>query len=167
MMGGCIWEFADHAIYHENGLYKYTYGGDHGENKHDGNFCVDGLFLPDRTPHSGALQMKNCYRPVRIIKHDGDNLEFYNYKCFTKADYTVKWQYLLDGNVAQEGEITLDIEPRSHQNVKLDIQHANGDEALVFTYLDGDFEVAKEQIVNFSDDVKTYENTEKTHRLPK
>ena len=105
--------------------------------------------------------MKNCYRPVRIIKHDGDNLEFYNYKCFTKADYTVKWQYILDGNVVQEGEITLDIEPRSHQNVKLDIQHANGDEALVFTYLDGDFEVAKEQIVNFSDDVKTYENTEK------
>lgn len=161
MMGGCIWEFADHAIYHEDGLYKYTYGGDHGENKHDSNFCVDGLFLPDRTPHSGALQMKNCYRPVRITKHDGDNLEFHNYKCFTKADYTVKWQYLLEGNVAQEGEITLDIEPRSHQNVKLDIQHANGDEALVFTYLDGDFEVAKEQIVNFSDDVKTYENTEK------
>ena len=161
MMGGCIWEFADHAIYHEDGLYKYTYGGDHGENKHDGNFCVDGLFLPDRTPHSGALQMKNCYRPVRITKHDGDNLEFYNYKCFTKADYTVKWQYLIEGNVAQEGEITLDIEPHSHQNVKLDIQHANGDEALVFTYLDGDFEVAKEQIVNFSDDVKTYENTEK------
>lgn len=161
MMGGCIWEFADHAIYHEDGLYKYTYGGDHGENKHDSNFCVDGLFFPDRTPHSGALQMKNCYRPVRITKHDGDNFEFYNYKCFTKADYTVKWQYLLEGNVAQEGEITLDIEPRSHQNVKLDIQHAKGDEALVFTYLDGDFEVAKEQIVNFADDVKVYENTEK------
>lgn len=161
MMGGCIWEFADHAIYHEDGPIKYTYGGDHGENKHDSNFCVDGLFFPDRTPHSGALQMKNCYRPVRIVKHNGDSFEFHNYKCFTKADYTVKWNYLVDGNVAQNGEFTLDIEPRSHQTVKLDIEHAKGDEAIVFTYLDGDFEVASEQIVNFADDVKVYENTEK------
>ena len=30
LMGGCIWEFADHAIYHDNGPLKYTYGGDHG-----------------------------------------------------------------------------------------------------------------------------------------
>ncbi len=24
MMGGCIWEFADHAVYHENSDYKYS-----------------------------------------------------------------------------------------------------------------------------------------------
>lgn len=44
MLGGCIWEFADHAAYHENEKIKYTYGGDHGEEKHDGNFCMDGCF---------------------------------------------------------------------------------------------------------------------------
>lgn len=47
-----------HAVYHENEKVKYTYGGDHGEEKHDGNFCMDGLFFPDRTPHSGAKQRK-------------------------------------------------------------------------------------------------------------
>lgn len=30
-MGGCIWEWADHAIDHEGEKIKYTYGGDHGE----------------------------------------------------------------------------------------------------------------------------------------
>ena len=41
LTGGCIWEWADHSVYHENGKYKYTYGGDHGERIHDDNFCVD------------------------------------------------------------------------------------------------------------------------------
>ena len=47
-MGGCIWEWADHSVYDENAKYKWTYGGDHNEPIHDGNFCVDGLFFPDR-----------------------------------------------------------------------------------------------------------------------
>lgn len=64
-MGGCIWEWADHSVYDENAKYKWTYGGDHNEPIHDGNFCVDGLFYPDRKPSSGALEMKVCYRPIR------------------------------------------------------------------------------------------------------
>ena len=31
MLGGCIWEFCDHAAYHADGPVHYTYGGDHGE----------------------------------------------------------------------------------------------------------------------------------------
>ncbi len=52
LMGGCVWEMVDHAILHEDG--SYTYGGDHGEWEHDKNFCVDGMFYPDRTPSVGA-----------------------------------------------------------------------------------------------------------------
>ena len=151
MLGGCIWEFADHAIYNENGPYKYTYGGDHGENKHDGNFCVDGLFFPDRTPHSGALQMKNCYRPVRCTKHDGNSIELYNYKYFTNADYKLCWSYLVDGKSVQNGEIQLDIEPRKSQRFELDIQRMEGDQAITLRYFDGDFEVACEQVVELAD----------------
>lgn len=147
MLGGCIWEFADHAIYHENGKYKYTYGGDHGEYKHDGNFCVDGLFYPDRTPHAGALQMKNCYRPVRIIKHSENEFTFKNYKCFTNAVYTVKWNCTDNGVELAHGELALDIPPRSKQAVKLQAPDTKGDKAITFTYYDGEFEIACEQIV--------------------
>ena len=85
MLGGCIWEFADHAAYHENEKIKYTYGGDHGEEKHDGNFCMDGLFFPDRTPHTGAKQMKNCYRPVRCERITDNRYAFFNHKYFENA----------------------------------------------------------------------------------
>lgn len=61
MCGGFVWEWCDHAIAHgtaENGKTRYYYGGDHGETIHDGNFCVDGLVYPDRTPHTGLLEYK-------------------------------------------------------------------------------------------------------------
>ncbi len=58
LMGGFVWEWADHAIKTEKG---FLYGGDFGETEHDGNFCVDGLLTPDRKMKSGALEMKAVY----------------------------------------------------------------------------------------------------------
>ena len=143
MMGGCIWEYADHAVYHENGRYKYTYGGDHGEEKHDGNFCVDGLFFPDRTPHSGAYQMKNCYRPVRCEYSDG-KLIFRNLFFFKNANFTVKWNAIgRNGEETGSGEFGIDIEPGGKFETKLDFA---GSDAVVFRYFSGDFEIASEQL---------------------
>ncbi len=140
MMGGCIWEFADHAVYHEDGKYKYTYGGDHGEEKHDGNFCVDGLFFPDRTPHSGAYQMKNCYRPVRA-EFGKNRVTFRNLKYFTNAGYTVKWHTVNPScEGGKSGEISLNIPPRGECSYDLDC----GSDTVVLRYFDGDFEVASE-----------------------
>ena len=76
LMGGCVWEFADHAVLHEDG--SYTYGGDHGEWEHDRNFCVDGMFCPDRSPSTGALITKFIYRPVRVRWLGGDSFEIFN-----------------------------------------------------------------------------------------
>lgn len=58
MMGAFVWEWADHAVKTERG---YLYGGDFGEEEHDGNFCVDGLLTSDRKPKSSALEMKAVY----------------------------------------------------------------------------------------------------------
>lgn len=154
MLGGCIWEFVDHAIYHEDGKFEYTYGGDHGEWKHDGNFCVDGLFFPDRSPHSGALQMKNCYRPVRVKEIGKNQFEFKNYNRFKTADYTVKWAYSVDGIEEQSGEFTLNTLPQGKEKISLDIAEKAGDTAVTFTYFDGDFEVASEQVLKLLSDKK-------------
>ena len=81
MFGGCVWEMVDHAVLHEDG--SYTYGGDHGEWEHDGNFCVDGMFYPDRSPSTGARIAKFIYRPIRV-RHIGHNLfEVFNTRSFT------------------------------------------------------------------------------------
>lgn len=69
LCGGFVWEWCDHAIYKgkaENGKGIYYYGGDHGEEIHDGNFCMDGLVYPDRKPHVGLKEYKNIYRPARV-----------------------------------------------------------------------------------------------------
>ena len=70
LCGGFVWEWCDHAIYQgqaANGKEKYLYGGDFGEEVHDGNFCMDGLVYPDRTPHTGLLEYQNVYRPARVV----------------------------------------------------------------------------------------------------
>ncbi len=73
--GGFIWEWCDHGIVQgqtEDGKVKYGYGGDFGEKHNDGNFCMDALTYPDRTPHTGLLEAKQVYRPVRVTKGEGE-----------------------------------------------------------------------------------------------
>ena len=70
IMGGCAWEWCDHATYEgENPVHgpMYHYGGDAGEFPQDGNFCLDGLVYPDRRPHTGLLEYGNVLRPVRAF----------------------------------------------------------------------------------------------------
>ncbi len=72
--GGFIWEWCDHAVYAgttRQGKPMLHYGGDSGEELHDGNFCVDGLVSPLRRPGSGYLEMKQVYRPVRAAMENG------------------------------------------------------------------------------------------------
>lgn len=148
-MGGCIWEWADHAVYHEEGKYKYTYGGDHGERKHDGNFCVDGLVFPDRTLHTGAMVMKAVYRPIRATFSGNNVFTFKNTNSFVNADYiTVKWVLLNDGYEVQSGTFPLDIEPECEQQIMINYDvAADCEQHITFTYSDNEgTELATEQI---------------------
>ena len=110
MCGGFVWEWCDHAIAHgtaENGKTIYAYGGDHGEEIHDGNFCMDGLVYPDRTVHTGLLEHKNVYRPARVISYDKESgeLVLHNYMDFDDLKDYVKISYELtqDGLVISKG----------------------------------------------------------------
>ncbi len=115
MCGGFVWEWCDHAIdkgIAENGKTMYFYGGDHGEELHDGNFCLDGLVYPDRTPHTGLAEYKNVHRPVRVasfVQKTG-KLVLKNHMDFTKLHDFVSVQYELvrDGEVAAVGELEPD-----------------------------------------------------------
>ncbi len=76
LTGGFIWEWSDHAILQgitEDGRIKYGYGGDFAERHNDGNFCMDAVTYPDRTPHTGLLEAKQVYRPVRVTKGERDD----------------------------------------------------------------------------------------------
>ncbi|WP_370774142.1 glycoside hydrolase family 2 TIM barrel-domain containing protein [Clostridium sp.] len=85
----------------KDGKKAYGYGGDFGEENHDGNFCVDGLVYPDRTPHTGLLEYKNINRPIRALEFDQANkkvklknmLDFTNINEFLDITYKVLFRW--------------------------------------------------------------------------
>ena len=114
LIGGCVWEMADHAVLHEDG--SYTYGGDHGEWEHDGNFCVDGMFYPDRTPSTGAKIAKFIYRPIRVTWLGGDNFEIFNTKAFTPGR---RYELKLEWSDGSEEKMVPWVDPLERQKVKI------------------------------------------------
>ena len=128
MCGGFVWEWCDHAIAHgtaENGKTIYAYGGDHGEEIHDGNFCVDGLVYPDRTVHTGLLEYKNVYRPARVISYDKESKELvlHNYMDFDDLKDYVKISYELtqDGLVISKGKLP-EVSAAPHSEGKINLK---------------------------------------------
>lgn len=82
LMGGFIWEWADHGVRYEiDGL---RYGGDFGEYMHDGNFCIDGIVFADRKIKAGTKQMKYYYQPLKF-ERNGNELVIKN-KNFFKTE---------------------------------------------------------------------------------
>ena len=128
MCGGFVWEWCDHAIAHgtaENGKTIYAYGGDHGEEIHDGNFCMDGLVYPDRTVHTGLLEYKNVYRPARVISYDKESgeLVLHNYMDFDDLKDYVKISYELtqDGLVISKGKLS-EVSAAPHSEGKINLK---------------------------------------------
>ena len=128
MCGGFVWEWCDHAIAHgtaENGKAIYAYGGDHGEEIHDGNFCMDGLVYPDRTVHTGLLEYKNVYRPARVISYNKESgeLVLHNYMDFDVLKDYVKIHYELtqDGLVISKGKLP-EVSAAPHSEGKINLK---------------------------------------------
>ncbi len=115
--GGFIWEWSDHSVIlgeTPDGRKKYGYGGDWGEKHNDGNFCMDALTYPDRTPHTGLLETMQVYRPIRVgkgakigefILHN--LLEHVDPGTYLEGTYEISY----DGAVVSGSVFTFHIEP--------------------------------------------------------
>ena len=126
MCGGFVWEWCDHAVAagtSDDGRPVFRYGGDHGEDIHDGNFCVDGLVSPDRVPHPGLAELKNVQRPARVVEYDQDEglLTIHNDLDHTDlSQYArVSWEVRCDGVVVDRGDIDLTDPVPPHTSVML------------------------------------------------
>ena len=75
LQGGCVWEWLDHGIRQKtaDGQEYFAYGGDFGDQPNDGNFVIDGLLFPDRTPSPGLLEYKKVIEPVKVEEVDLKN----------------------------------------------------------------------------------------------
>ena len=151
LIGGCVWEMVDHAVLHPDG--SYTYGGDHGEWEHDKNFCVDGMFYPDRSPSTGARITGFIYRPIRVSWLGGDEFEIFNTKAFTPG---FRYELRCSWSDGSEFKLIPDCEPLERVRVRIDTsehirasEEAGTDCLLMVTAFDRKTkrEVSREQIV--------------------
>ena len=114
LLGGCVWEFTDHSI--QTGEGKFTYGGDFGEDPHDGNFCVDGLVYPDRRVHTGLLELKQAIKPFEIKQQGRGKYGITNKRKFRSlSDLTLVASYEFNGLPVLTETFTLDAQPGQTQ----------------------------------------------------
>lgn len=99
--GGFIWEWIDQGIPlgESGGKVTYGYGGDFGEELHDGDFVIDGLVFPDRKPSPGLVEFKKVSEPVRIERAASGNLRIANHYDFISLDHLAFTWHLLDEGV--------------------------------------------------------------------
>jgi len=125
LAGGFVWEWTDHSVKTKTpgGLDYYAYGGDFGDKPNDGNFCIDGLVYPDRTPHKGLLEMKNVIAPVRTEAVDlkSGEIRITNLYDFTSLSHLIlKWKVEKDGEVVDSGMLdNIRIAPQKFKTISL------------------------------------------------
>ncbi len=176
--GGFVWEWCDHAGilgYTQDGKPKYGYGGDFGEAHHDGNFCMDALTYPDRRPHTGLLELKQVYRPVRVKKSCvSDLFVFESMLEFENAGEILDCRYEItrDGGVIAEGTLEFSLLPRGKAEVHVPEAGRRFDEdayiRFVFTakkdteYWEKGYEICFDQLKLFSgEQIKSYGDEKK------
>jgi beta-galactosidase/beta-glucuronidase len=139
LMGGCIWEWADHGIMkEENGQKYYAYGGDFGEWPYDGCFCVDALTYPDRTPHTGLLEYKHVIRPVRAAMVDEAKgvVSFRNYYSFLSLSHLLGRYAVVSGKeTLAQGEFTLSTPAGETEEIALNLGFYPAGSYLNFTFV--------------------------------
>lgn len=125
LQGGFIWEMWDHGPVQtlSDGTKRNAYGGDYGEEKHDGNFCCDGMVFPDRTPKPAMHEFKALAAPVVItaVKAATGQFKVFNKNFFKDLNqYQLQWNITCDGEVQDSGVVKLPkVAPRKSANFKV------------------------------------------------
>jgi len=112
--GGFIWEWRDHGIATTTpeGQTFYRYGGEYGDDPHNGNFCIDGLIFPDSTPSPALLSAKYVNQPVAARLLDQAEgcvtVALQNRLTFRALNFLrLHWELLASGQVVQTGTLEL------------------------------------------------------------
>ena len=111
--GGFIWEWIDHGVrtHTADGVEFFAYGGDFGEELHDGNFIADGLVFPDRTPSPGLIEFKKVIEPLAIeVRADGVRIVNKHDFVDTSA-YRFLWTLEVDGTALRTGALDVPVLP--------------------------------------------------------
>ena len=148
LIGGCIWEWADHVFEDDQG--RRFYGGDFDELTHDFNFCADGLVFADRTLKAGSLEAKQVYAPFEV-EYSDNTLRIFNKFDFTDlCEITLEYTHTIDGKTVASGVLSASAEPGEFCEIPLNISHAPchfAESLTVFAKNSDGHEIGAKQIV--------------------
>lgn len=176
LQGGFIWDWVDQGLIKttEEGEEYWAYGGDFGPKDvpSDGNFCLNGLVDPDRTPKPSLWEVKKVQQFIqfKIVDAQLGKISIENEYDFTNLDeYNFKWELLTNGKSIINGEIEqLNIAPTKIQIIDIPyINKLDATKELILTIsaytkheknlVPANHEVAWEQFVLNSPSTKTNE----------
>ncbi|MFN8241881.1 MAG: beta-galactosidase domain 4-containing protein [Bacteroidales bacterium] len=127
--GGFIWDWVDQGLLKtsETGEKYWAYGGDFGPEgiRSDGNFCLNGLVWPDRTPHPGLNEVKKVYQYISFKPVDlkSGMISVKNKYGFTNlSHFNFSWEIMCEGKQLQTGKFNIPLPPGKESNVLLDFK---------------------------------------------
>ncbi len=131
-IGACVWDWIDQGLeeYDKDGRKYYTYGGDYGDKPNSGNFCINGLLFPDRTPSPKLYEVKKVYQYIKFKAGDLSNGEVVienNYAFTDLNEFNVNWCVTEDGLEIYRDRLTdFSLAPASKKMVKVDLDCLSG-----------------------------------------
>jgi beta-galactosidase len=66
LQGGFIWQFTDHTL-DPDGDGRYRYGGDFGDETHNGPMLANGVVFSDLTPKPAMYEARGLFSPIRLV----------------------------------------------------------------------------------------------------
>ncbi len=127
LQGGFVWDWVDQALVQTlaDGNERLAYGGDFGDQPHDGPFCLNGLVDTHRIPHPSLLELAAVIAPVRIEAVDGARgvLQITNEHDFVDlSGLEPTWMVEVDGVPFAGGVLTpLDLGPGEVEVVRIPV----------------------------------------------
>ena len=110
LQGGFIWEWRDHGLRQSlpDGGTRWAYGGDFGEQPHDGPYVTDGLNWPDLRPKPAMREAQYLNAPLRLrgVDADAGTIELKSTLHFRDTGWLVgRWELADDGVVLAQGAV--------------------------------------------------------------
>lgn len=125
LQGGFIWDWMDQGLVTQKEAKQFwAFGGDFGPSDipSDGNFCINGLLWPDRTPKPALEEVKKLYAPVQLSLIDGQKgvLNVSNELLFTTlGNCVLQWNISSEQGILTDGQLTLTISANDNLTVRL------------------------------------------------
>lgn len=145
IIGGCIWDWVDQAIYNpteiKNGAVKGLYTGYDFPGPHQGNFCCNGIVTADRAETSKLAEVRKVYQNFKMSEwaEEQKQLSIKNKYAFLDMEpFYIEWSILKNGIEIENGiisDFTLDAGESKRLTIPYETILNEADEYLLNVYV--------------------------------